>query len=94
MHHRSLRAAAVALAAAVLWSPAVAAIWLPVDMRLLPPDRAAAVAYTVLAGTGWMLGRLIRGPVVRHLADAVISSRRAARPATGPHRVIRGARAQ
>lgn len=94
VHHCSPRAAAVALAAVALWGPAVAAIWLPVDARLLPTDRAAAVTYTVLAGTAVILRRLVRDRVVRHLADALISSRRAVRPATGPHRAPRGARAR
>jgi hypothetical protein len=79
---------------AVLWAPSVAAIWLPVDGRLLPADRAAAVSFTVLAGTGWMLRRLLRDRVVRHLADAVVSSQRAVRAVTGPHRVPRGVRAR
>lgn len=96
MRHCSPRAAiaALAVAAAVLWGVAIAGIWLPVNERVLPPDRAAAVALTVLAGTGWMLRRLMRDPVVRHLADAVVASRRAVRPATGPHRVPRGVHAR
>jgi hypothetical protein len=104
VHHCSPRAAvvvitaaalwppSVVITAAALWAPSVAAIWLPVDGRLLPTDRAAAVAYTVLAGTGLMLRGMVRDRVVRHLADAAISSRRAVRLATGPHRAPRDAR--
>lgn len=89
MHHCSPRAvvAALAVAAAVLWGVAIAAIWLPVNSRAFSDDLVAGGALTILAGAPWMLRLLFRDPVVRHLGDAVISSRRAARPATGPHRV-------
>jgi hypothetical protein len=97
VRHRPLHVAAVTLTAvtvAVLWGVVVAAIWLDVDGRLLSADRAAAVALTVLAGTAWMLRRLMRDRVVRHLADALVASRRSVRPATGPHRAPRDARAR
>jgi hypothetical protein len=92
-----------AAVAAVLWSVALAAVWLPaLNMRALDDDRAAAVAFTVLAGTAWILGRLLerllgrlaqdaelRDRVALHLADSLVATRRAALGRTVPLRVVR-----
>ena len=80
------------LAIVILWGVAVAAIWLPVDSRLVRPDAAAAATLTVLAGFRFMLRRQLRDPVVRRLADTVVASQRSALAKTVPLQVVRSSR--
>lgn len=86
-------------AAALLWGTVALSVWVHVDWQFLVLTGTAGAACFVLAGIAWMLGELLteiasgilRDRVVRRLADALIASRRAARPAatTVPLQVVR-----
>jgi hypothetical protein len=89
MRRTSFAMIIAAVAAAVSWGVTVAAVWLPVDERALPPVHVTAVtsgvALIALASVRWLSGR-----AMNYLLDAMLTQRAQTRPpAKAPLRAIR-----
>ncbi len=77
------------IAAGLLWSLCIAAVWAPVDSKVLATARVMAGTLTILAVLCWM-ARALRDKAMLYCIDAAVASRRSAALATTlPLQVVR-----
>lgn len=82
---------ATTVVAGVSWGVAIAGIWANIDSRVLPPDRAVAVASTGAAVLLWVARYCVRDHVLCYMLEKAVSQRVKSRyPAhTEPLRAVR-----